>query len=78
MPTYTHSLGEVLSQLNTKISALEAKKTEIEVALGGKVSAVNVVALQKITESLSAAQVARDSLQLSCCTGQTCNFDWET
>ncbi len=76
MPTIVHDLKSMVSDLNSKIAALESKQGEIRSALGRNVSVeVNSAALQQVTQSLIAAQLAKAALQKSCC-DQGCNIDW--
>jgi hypothetical protein len=77
VPTYIHSLSEVLTQLNAKIAELEQKQGQIKEALSRNVNpSVNSVALQQVSESLAAAQCAKSGLEDSCCSSQSCNIVW--
>ena len=77
MPTYQHNLSEVVIALEAKISALEGTKNEVQQRINaGKSVSQNTAVLQKINDSLGAAQSAKSSIQSSCCIGQNCNFDY--
>lgn len=76
--TYNHNLSEIVSQLDAKIAALQSKQSEIQAALTRNPSiTLNSAALLQASESLAAAQVARESLQFSCCNQQNCNIEWD-
>ena len=76
MPTFVHDLKSMVAELNSKIAALEARQGEIRSALTREVSVdANSAALQQITQSLIAAQLAKRALQESCC-DQGCNIEY--
>lgn len=76
MPTFVHDLKSMVSELSSKIAALESKQGEIRSALSREVSVdENSAALQRITQSLIAAQLAKRALEESCC-DQGCNIHY--
>lgn len=76
MPRITHSLRDMVSELKTKIDALKGHQTAIRDAIGRDVSIqVNTEALQQVTKSLAAAQIALVALEEGCCS-QNCEIDW--
>ncbi len=77
MPTYQHSLGDVITALNAKIADLTgAKNTVKEKINAGKSVSQNTAVLEEIIESLEAAENAKLLLQNSCCSGQNCDFEY--
>ena len=75
MPTYQHSLNDVIAALNAKISDLEGAKNAVEERINsGKAVSQNTTVLQDINKSLNSAQAAKATLQDSCCISQNCNF----
>ena len=75
MPTYQHSLSEVIVALNAKIASLESAKSAVEERINsGKAVSQNTAVLQEINQSLDSAQTAKASMEDSCCTAQNCNF----
>jgi hypothetical protein len=77
VPTIQFSLSEVIASLNAKISDLQASKktVEQEIARGNHVQENNAC-VKQINDSLAAATTARNSMQDSCCTTQSCNFEY--
>lgn len=76
--TISHNLGQIVSDLNARIQALETAKEQIETAIAGNVAvASNTAELEHLTQSLLAAQSAKLALQSSCCPGHSCQFNWE-
>ena len=77
MPTIQHSLSDVITALNKKIDDLaSAKKLVKETISSGKNVDKNVAVLEEIIGSLEAAENARNLLLDSCCTSQSCNFEY--
>jgi hypothetical protein len=76
VPRITHSLSEMVSELKTKITALKGHQTAIRDAISRDVGIqVNTEALQQVTKSLAAAQIALVALEEGCCI-QNCEIDW--
>lgn len=71
MPTTQHDLHEVINALNEKIAYLQAKT--LLVADTPK----NRATLSDMNAKLAKAQEARTLLYDSCCSSQSCNFEWE-
>lgn len=71
MPTTQHDLHEVINLLNTKISELEGKRSLVAD------TPKNRATLSDMNARLTAAQEARTLLYDSCCSSQSCNFEWE-
>ena len=77
MPTFVHDVKPLLAELNSKISALESKQTQIRSALERSVAIpTNTAALLQVTKSLTAAQLAKEALIEGCC-DQGCNIDYQ-
>lgn len=78
MGTITHSLGQIVADLDAKINALEDAKKRIEQAITANVAVdSNRTELEHLTQSLLAAQSAKLALQSSCCPGHSCDFTWQ-
>ena len=76
MPTFVHDVKSIISELTSRIDALESKQTEVLEALGRNVNvSSNSAALQQISQSLIAAQLAKTALMSSCC-DQGCNISY--
>ncbi len=77
MPTIQHSLSEVIAALSSKISDLESAKQTVQTQIekGHRVPE-NTACLQQINESLEAATQGKTRLHDSCCTTQSCNFEY--
>ena len=75
MPTYQHSLADVIAALNAKIAALEEAKNAVTQRINaGKSVAQNTAVLEEILASLQSAENAKALMEDSCCTSQNCNF----
>jgi hypothetical protein len=75
VPTYQHSLSEVIAALNAKIAALdEAKNAVTERINAGRSVSQNTKVLEDILASLQSAENAKALMEDSCCTSQNCNF----
>ena len=77
VPTYQHSLGDVIAALNAKIAALQSARGAVQERISnGKSVEQNNAVLQKINESLDSAESAKTLMNDSCCFSQNCNFDF--
>ena len=77
MATYNHNLRDMIDQLDAKISELQVRQAEIQSKLAVNIT-MNTAALAQCTASLTAAQAARESLDVSCCNQANCNIEWDT
>lgn len=76
MPRIIHSLSDMVSELKRKIEGLKVDQAAILDAISRNVSVqVNTAALQQVTKSLAAANIAVVALEEGCC-NQNCDFEW--
>ncbi len=77
MPSHQHNLQGIIHQLTEKIAALEAVKDAIQKQIvRGHQLPQNSKAFDEVCESLEAAENAKTLLMDSCCTSQSCNFEY--
>ena len=77
MPTITYSLESVVAALNSKIEQLQNDKKMVEeqISRGFRVTE-NQQVLDQINQSLSKANTGKVSLEDSCCTTQSCFYEY--
>jgi hypothetical protein len=74
--TFVHDVKSIVADLHSRIEDLEEKQGQIRSALEGGVGVeTNSAALQQITKSLLAVQIAKKALEEGCC-DQGCNINY--